>query len=119
MKNENVILAKSYKFSLSIVKLYKYLCDERKEYVLSKQILRSGTSIGANINESQAAESKNDFIHKLGIALKEIRETDYWLKLLKDSNYLDENSFDSIFNDCNELNKILSSIIITSKKNKS
>jgi four helix bundle protein len=74
MKKENVIVDKSYKFSLRIIKLYKFLCEDKKEYVLSKQILRSGTSIGANINEAQAAETKNDFIHKLGISAKEIEK---------------------------------------------
>jgi four helix bundle protein len=116
MKKENIILDKSYKFSLRIVKLYKFLCEDKKEFVLSKQILRSGTSIGANINEAQAAETRNDFIHKLGIAAKEVRETEYWLKLLKDSEYIDEKSFDSIIQDCGELRKIVNSIILTSKK---
>lgn len=115
MKKENVILEKSYKFSLRIIKLYKYLCEEKKEYVLSKQILKSGTSIGANINESQAAESKQDFVHKLGVAAKEIRETIYWLNLLKDSNYIDSKSFNSILKDCEELKKIVTSIILTAK----
>lgn len=116
MKKENIILDNSYKFSLRIINLFKFLCYEKKEYVLSKQILKSGTSIGANINESQAAETKNDFIHKLGIAAKEIRETEYWLKLLNDSDYIDNKSFKSLEQDCIELKKIVNSIILTSKK---
>ncbi|MCX6165519.1 MAG: four helix bundle protein [Ignavibacteriae bacterium] len=116
MKKENIILDKSYSFSLRIIKLYKFLCENKKEFVMSKQILRSGTSIGANVNESQAAETKNDFVHKLGIAAKEIRETEYWLKLLKDSEYLEENSFNSLIQDCEELRKIVNSIILSSKQ---
>lgn len=116
MKKENIILDKSYKFSLRIINLFKFLCNEKKEYVLSKQILKSGTSIGANINESQAAETKNDFIHKLGIAAKEIRETEYWLNLLQDSGYIELKSYNSLYQDCIELKKIVNSIIITSKK---
>jgi len=116
MSKENIILEKSYKFSLKIIKLYKYLCEDKKEFILSKQILRSGTSIGANINESQSAESKNDFIHKLGIAAKEIRETEYWLRLLKDGQFIESKSFESIIEECNELKKITSSIILTCKK---
>ena len=117
MKTENVIVEISFKFALRIVKLYKYLCEEKKEYVLSKQILRSGTSIGANINESQSAESKQDFVHKLGISLKEVRETNYWLKLLNESGYMDKNAFNSIIKDCNELMFMISRIILTSKDN--
>jgi four helix bundle protein len=116
MKKENIILDKSYSFSLRIIKLYKFLCENKKEFVMSKQILRSGTSIGANVNESQAAETKNDFIHKLGISAKEIRETEYWLKLLKDSEYIEENSFNSLIQDCGELRKIVNSIILSSKQ---
>jgi len=88
MKN-NVIKEKSYKFALRVIKLYKYLITEEKEYVLSKQILRSGTAIGALIEEALQAESKADFIHKLSIANKEANETDYWIRLLKDSEYIE------------------------------
>ena len=116
MDKENIILDKSYKFSLRIIKLYKLLTDSKKEYIISKQILKSGTSIGANINESQSAESKTDFIHKLGISAKEIRETEYWLKLLKDSDYIDNRAYESINKDCSELKRIVNSIILTSKK---
>ncbi len=93
---ENVIVSKSFSFALEIIKVYKFLCSNSKEYILSKQLLRSGTSIGANINEAVASESKRDFIHKLSIALKEARETTYWLHLLKDSNYLDEENTNRI-----------------------
>jgi four helix bundle protein len=117
MEKQNIILDKSYKFSLRIIKLYKFLSEDKKEFIISKQILRSGTSIGANINESQAAETKSDFIHKLGISAKEIRETEYWINLLKDSGYLDEKLYNSIFNECEELKKIVNSIILTTKKN--
>lgn len=113
---DNIILGKSYKFALRIIKLFRFLCEEKKEYVMSKQVLRSGTSIGANVNESQAAETKNDFIHKLGISAKEIRETEYWLRLLKDSKYIDERLYSSLNKDCEELRKIINSIILTSKK---
>jgi len=112
---ENVIVEKSYAFALTIVQLYKQLV-EKKEYVLSKQILRSGTSIGANINEAISGESKRDFIHKLGIVVKEARESNYWLKLLKDSEYITIDDFNSLNNSCDELIKILNSIILTTKQ---
>jgi four helix bundle protein len=112
---DNIIVRKSYEFALSIVALYKQLV-EKKEFVLSKQILRSGTSIGANIHEAVSGESKKDFIHKLGIAVKEARETSYWLNLLKDSNYLHVNEFNRLNNLCDELIKILNSIILTTKE---
>ncbi len=86
--NKSIIADKAYAFALDIIVIYKQLSAERKEYVLSKQLLRAGTSIGANINEAISGESKRDFIHKLGIALKEARETSYWLNLLKDSSYI-------------------------------
>ena len=88
MKQNNLILDKSFAFAVRIVKLYKYLCDEQKEYVLSKQLLRCGTSIGANINEAQAGQSKADFIAKMSIASKEARETNYWIELLIETKYL-------------------------------
>jgi len=116
--NENTVKTKSFQFAIRIVHLYKYLCDERREYVLSKQILRSGTSIGANVRKSQNAESKADFIHKLGIAQKETDETLYWLELLEATSYLDEEEFLSMHKDANEILKLVRSIIITSKKNK-
>jgi four helix bundle protein len=117
IKNSNSIIArKSYLFSLEIIKCYKSLSDSKKEYVLSKQLLRSGTSIGSNVNEALSAESKKDFIHKLGIALKEAKETSYWLNLLGDSDYISKDVFISLIGLCNELNKILSSIILTTKE---
>lgn len=112
---ENIIVQKSYAFALAIIQLYKYLI-EKKEYVLSKQILRSGTSIGANVHEAVSGQSKKDFIHKLGISLKEARETSYWLNLLKDSEYITVDSFEKLNASCNEIIKILNSIIITTKE---
>ena len=113
---DNVIKTKSFNFALRIIKLFQFLKDDKREYVLSKQLLRSGTAIGALIRESEQAESKRDFIHKLAIAQKEANETDYWLELLFQSNYLNEIQFQSIKSDILEINKILASIIITSKQ---
>lgn len=112
---ENIIVTISYSFALEIITLYKFLI-EKKEFVLSKQILRSGTSIGANIHEGVASESKKDFIHKLGISAKEARETSYWLNLLKDSNYITQEQFNTLNNNCQELTGILNSIILTTKE---
>lgn len=114
-ERENIIVKKSYIFALDIVQLYKLLI-EKKEYVLSKQIVRSGTSIGANIHEAVSGESKKDFIHKLSIATKEARETLYWLSLLKDSGFISLADFTSLTNACSELIKILNSIILTTKQ---
>lgn len=114
---ENVIKSKSFAFALRIVKLYKYLSTTHNEYVLSKQLLRSGTAIGALVRESEHAESKADFIHKLSIALKEANETDYWLELLYQSKYINEIEYDSIKVDTEEVIKLLVSIIKTSKSN--
>ena len=110
---ENVILKKSYSFALKIVSLYKKLSGDYKEFVLSKQVLRSGTSIGANMHEADAAISKAEFSAKVSIAYKEARETQYWLRLLFDSNYLNQNQFDSLFNESTEICKILFSILKT------
>lgn len=117
MKQENIILDKSFAFAVRIVKLYKYLCDEKKEYVLSKQLLRSGTSIGANINEAQAGQSKNDFISKMSIASKEARETKYWINLLIKTDYLniDENHVQSLTEEIEELIKLLTRIVKSSR----
>jgi len=112
--NENIVRDKSFKFAVRIVNFYKLLI-ERKEYVMSKQILRSGTSIGANIREAQNAQSNADFIHKLSISQKETDETLYWLELLKETEYISETEFNSLSDDCTELLKLLRSIIITSK----
>ncbi len=117
-KRENIVMNKSYAFALQIIKLYKYLIAEHKEFVLSKQVLRSGTAIGALIKEAEHAQSKADFISKMSIALKEANETGYWLMLLKDSNYLDEKNFALIHKPCTELIRLLASIVKSSKQNK-
>lgn len=114
---DNILGEKSYKFALRMIKLYKFMVDEHKEFVLSKQVLRSGTSIGANIEESVHAQSKTDFIHKLSIAQKEASETSYWIKLLRDSDYLNNKLAESLFNDCEEIQKLLTSSIKTAKSN--
>lgn len=115
---ENVIKNKSLEFALRIVKLSQHLSDTKKEYVLSKQLLRSGTAIGALVRESEHAESKADFIHKLSIALKEANESDYWIELLYRSDYLDELAYQSLFSDLDEIIRLLVSIIKTSKASK-
>jgi four helix bundle protein len=112
----NPIQQKTYKFALRIVNAYKFLITVHKEYVLSKQLLRSGTSVGALVTEAEHAQSKADFLNKMNIALKEANETDYWLHLLKDCNYLDNNVFISIHTDCIEIIRLLSSIVKTTKK---
>ncbi len=115
MREDNVTLRKTYAFALRIVKLRQYLCQEKKEWFISKQIFRSGTSIGANVEEAVGGQSSKDFISKISIAYKESRETHYWLRLLFDSGYLEESQFKSILSDCEEINKILSSILLTMK----
>lgn len=114
----NKLQPKSYNFALRIINLYKYLCD-KNEYVLSKQILRSGTSIGANITEAEYAITKKEFVSKMQIALKEAAETEYWLKLLCKSQYITNEQFISIHSDCEELIKLLIAVIKTGKKNMS
>jgi four helix bundle protein len=115
MARENIIKEKSFAFAIEIVTLYKILL-ERKEFVLSKQMLRSGTSVGANIRESEHAQSKADFIHKLSISLKEANETEYWIDLLHETKYLSQIEFEFIKPKIVELLKLLTSIINTSKK---
>ena len=115
MKKDNVIVNKSMAFAIRIVNLYKYLVKNRSEYVLSKQLLRSGTSIGANVRESVCAQSRADFNSKMYIALKEANETVYWLELLEQTEYLTPMQGKSMLDDCNELIKILSSITNTTK----
>lgn len=115
---ENVLIDKSIKFAARIVKLQKYLLAEKKESVISKQIIRSGTSIGANINEANYGNSKADFISKLHIALKETAETEYWIKLLNMSEYIDDEMSNSLITDCLELKRLLISSINTAKSNK-
>lgn len=112
---KNILKDKSYSFALRIVKLYKHLSDDKREYVLSKQILRSGTSIGANIAEGNQAQSKPDFVHKLAIALKESVETEYWHCLLRDSDFITPAQAESLIVDCKELQRILTSSIKTVK----
>ena len=114
MKSDNAVVDKGMAFSIRIVKLYKFLIENKREYVLSKQILRSGTSIGANVKEGVRGQSKADFISKMAIALKEASETEYWLELLYKTDYLNENQYNSINSDCEELIKILMSIVKTS-----
>lgn len=109
MDREKTVKYKSKKFAVRIVRLYKYLCDEKKEYVLSKQLLRSGTSIGANIAGSECAISEKDFLSKIYIALKESAETIYWLDLLFETDYLSEIEYKSMKDDCEELRKMMSS----------
>ena len=118
--NENA-KNKSRRYAVRIVNLYKYLCESKKEYVLSKQILRSGTSIGANLAEAECAISRNDFLSKIYVALKECAETLYWLDLLHSTNYLTDAEFESLYMECDEIKKILSSTTKTmiEKNNKS
>ena len=113
---DNVIKSKSFNFPIRVVKLYQFLNQEKKEYLLSRQLLRSGTVIGALVREAEQAESRLDFIQKLDIAQKEANETDYWLELLFQSAYLNETQFQSLKNNVVEINKILASIIITTKQ---
>ena len=112
---ENIIQQKSFLFAVRIINLYKYLTTKKKEFVLSKQILRSGTSIGANIEESIGGRSDKEFLFKLEISYKEARETIYWLKLLKETDYISISEFESIYAEAEEICKILAKIIITLK----
>jgi four helix bundle protein len=114
---ENTLKKKSYAFSLRIIKLYKHLSVKNSEYVLSKQVLRSGTSIGANITEANRAQSKLDFVHKLSIALKEADETEYWLNLLRDSDYITPSQAEALLSDCAEVQRMLIASIKTAKRN--
>lgn len=114
--SKNVLKDKSYAFALRIVKLRQYLVDEQKEFVLSKQILRSGTAIGALVREAEFGQSKADFTHKLTIALKEANETDYWLSLLKDGGYITPAMYNSLSPGVNELLKLLISSVKTAKR---
>ena len=116
MKTENEVFEESKRFSLRIIRLYKYLCNEKREFILSKQTLRSGTSIGANISEAMMAQSKADFIAKMQIALKECNETKYWLELLYRADYISADEYNSIDRDCCSLLRLLMSIVKTSKR---
>jgi len=113
---ENVIQDKSFAFAVRIVNLCRYLREKQKEYVLTKQLLRSGTSIGANIAEAQQAQSKPDFVHKMNVALKEAYETNYWLHLLHATQYLNTKEYGSIIADCSELEKLLIAITKAAKE---
>ena len=114
---ESVLRKKSFEFSLAVIKEYKNLCDNRKEYVLSKQLLRSGTSIGANIEEAAGAQSKKDFLHKMSISYKEARESRYWIRLLRGGDYLEESSANYLLNGVDEIIRITSSSIVTVRRN--
>ena len=115
--SDNILLDKSKAFALRIIKMYKYLTEEKKEYILSKQVLRSGTSIGANAREASRGQSKADFYTKLYISLKEADETQYWLELLYESGYLPEKEYKTIYEECEELVRLLVSITKNQKKN--
>ncbi len=116
MEKDNIIKEKSYNFALRIIKLYKYLIENKKEFVLSKQLLRCGTSIGANVEESIGGSTKKEFVSKLFIAYKEAREAHYWIRLLKDSKYITSREAISLLSDNEEIQKILGKIISTSRK---
>ncbi len=110
MKKDNILQTKSYAFAIKIVEVYKYLVETKKEYTLSKQLLRSGTSIGANIEEAIGGQSRKDFYAKLTISYKEARESHYWIRLLTDTNYLETEKSKELLNDCEELLRIIGSI---------
>jgi len=114
---ENIVKNKSFVFAIRVVRLYQYISDNKKEYVLSKQLLRSGTSIGAMVREAEHAESKPDFIHKMAIAQKEMNETLYWLELLKETDYLTSEQFENINKDAVEIIKLITSIVKSAKAN--
>ncbi len=117
MKEPNLTFDKSYKFALRIVKAYQYLSSQHREWVLSKQLLRSGTSIGANVAEANGAISKADFSSKISIAYKESLETKYWLSVLKDSKYISSAAYESMFQDADEISKILFTILRNTRMN--
>ncbi len=114
--SKSIISNKAYSFALKVIETYKNLIQEKREFILSKQFLRCGTSIGANINEALSSESKRDFVHKLSISLKEARETNYWINLLRDSGYLIDTDFKNLDSLCAEILKMLTSIIKTTKE---
>ena len=114
---DNVLLDKSFVFAIRVVKAYKFLVEEKKEFVISKQFLRSGTSIGANSEEAVGGQSKADFVSKISIAYKQARETKYWIRLLEATDYSDENQANRLLNDLEEILKIIGRIQITSKNN--
>ena len=115
MKEENIIVSKSYAFAVRCVKLYKYLCEEKQDYVIGKQLMRSGTSIGANVKEAIRGYSKAEFSQKMGISLKEASESEFWIELLRDTEYITYDQAESMLTDCRELIKLLMSIIKTAQ----
>ena len=117
MNQKNILKEKSFALALRIIKLYKFLIENKKEYILSKQILRSGTSVGAMIREAQNAESKMDFVHKLAIAQKECDESIYWMELLVQSNYISKEAFESVSAEAEQVLKMIKSAILTTKRN--
>ena len=117
MKDSNILAEKSLDLGVRTVNCYKFLCKEQKEFVMSKQMYRSGTSIGANIHEGLQAQSKPDFISKMGIALKEASETSYWLKLLVRTEYINQTMYQSLSADCDELSRLLTAIIKSAREN--
>lgn len=116
MKSKSIIGEKSYEFAIRVVNFYKYLGNEKKEFILSKQVLRSGTSIGANVQEGLGAFSRKEFIHKMQLSYKESRETIYWIKLLRDTKYITKKQAEDLLDDATEISKILTSILKTTKK---
>ena len=113
----SVIAEKSFQFAVRVVRLYQYMCNEKREFVMSKQFLRCGTSIGANVHEALQAQGKRDFLSKINISLKEAYETQYWIKLLHATDYLEDKHKESMLNDCKELTNMLVSAVKTTKKN--
>lgn len=113
LRDDNVIQQKSYAFAIRVVKLYRHLSQDKKEFVLSKQLLRSGTSIGANLEEGIGGQTRKDFAAKMNIAYKEARESRYWIRLLRDTDYLEPKEAESILNDCDEIVRILAAIVKT------
>ncbi len=115
-KDDNIILKKSYDFAVRCVNLYKYLCNEKHDFVIGKQLMRSGTSVGANVKEAIRGASKADFIAKLNIALKEASESEFWIEVLRDTDYLSSQEAESMLCDCQEILKLLTSIVKSSKE---
>ena len=117
MREGNIVAEKSMEFAVRIIKLYSYLCEEKREHVMSKQLLRSGTSVGANVKEAIYAQSRKDFASKMSIGLKEASETEYWLELLNKTGYLTNEQYQSLQSDCGELAKMLIAIVRSTKAN--
>ena len=118
MNTKSVALQKSFAFALRIIKLCDYLCEEKRAFVIAKQLLKSGTSVGANLSESDCAMSENDFLAKVYVAYKECSETQYWLELIKEAGYISQEQFNSIYSDCNEITKMLAATTKTLENKK-